>query len=363
MWILLIVWSAWAVMITWYMRKVLNKELAYLDLMPINENIKCPGAARYDAIGLNHWSIYLNAIFLMPIKLCLGMSLFVFQSLVCITVGLIYRVSPKNNQSPRGRIYNLLSTGIFTLLVNTMLFCFGITTQKRKLRIRDLLPGYTSKKAFNNPAIVISNHVSFLEIFYFMGLGMSFLSKKSVSKIPLMGPVCTTIQSIYVDRDSEEARKNATEAIQARVSRIERHGDMLPLLVFPEGTTSNGRTVLKFKRGAFETNTPLKIFSVRFESSSGVLPATVGMTTLQSILLLFTTTNIHMHVNEFEDLLDPEWVYTTQKVNPSDEHAWEKVAEVAKHLISKTGGFYESENSFREICEFEKEAVEKWNPK
>jgi len=38
-----------------------------------------------------------------------------------------------------------------------------------------------------------------------------------------------------------------------------------PLCVFPEGTTSNNKHILSFKKGCFEYNVPLKVACLKYE--------------------------------------------------------------------------------------------------
>jgi len=41
--------------------------------------------------------------------------------------------------------------------------------------------------------------------------------------------------------------------------------DTYPLMIYPEGTVSNGRSILEFKNGAFESLCPITVYSLRYE--------------------------------------------------------------------------------------------------
>jgi len=41
---------------------------------------------------------------------------------------------------------------------------------------------------------------------------------------------------------------------------------MIPLNIFPEGTTSNGLCLLSFKKGIFKPLMPLKILCIKYEN-------------------------------------------------------------------------------------------------
>jgi lysophosphatidylcholine acyltransferase / lyso-PAF acetyltransferase len=79
----------------------------------------------------------------------------------------------------------------------------------------------------------------------------SFLSKEENSRLPIVAQVANSIQSLYLKRgDSKENRAKSIQAIQQRQIDAEQ-GKFPPLLIFPEGATTNGSCLLQFKKGAF----------------------------------------------------------------------------------------------------------------
>ena len=54
--------------------------------------------------------------------------------------------------------------------------------------------------------------------------------------------------------------------IEERVERFNQ--TKIHLIIFPEGTTSNGQAVLGFKRGAFASLSPLKVFCLKYNRRS-----------------------------------------------------------------------------------------------
>lgn len=59
------------------------------------------------------------------------------------------------------------------------------------------------------------------------------------------------IDSIFIPRaGTPEEREKVIEVIKERQEIIETTGKFTQLLIFPEGTTTNGSSVVKFKKGA-----------------------------------------------------------------------------------------------------------------
>jgi 1-acyl-sn-glycerol-3-phosphate acyltransferase len=65
-------------------------------------------------------------------------------------------------------------------------FGFGIV-KKRKFSILDFLSDYEPLQDTTIAPIIVSNHTSFLDVFYYWMENTSFLAKASVSDIPLLG--------------------------------------------------------------------------------------------------------------------------------------------------------------------------------
>jgi 1-acyl-sn-glycerol-3-phosphate acyltransferase len=92
------------------------------------------------------------------------------------------------------------------------------------------------------PFLLVANHLSYVDILVLASrLGCVFVSKAEVRGWPLLGPICRTLGTIFIDR---EARRDIPRVIAA----IERElGAGRGVALFPEGTSSAGRTVEPFK--------------------------------------------------------------------------------------------------------------------
>lgn len=104
--------------------------------------------------------------------------------------------------------------------------------------------------------LLAANHISLLDGFLIAALTpCSFTGRADVDAWPVLGWVTRTLGYLGVDRE----RRTATAALVRGIQDRLREG--VPVVVFPEGTTSHGPGLLPLKTGAFEavaqTNFPV----------------------------------------------------------------------------------------------------------
>ena len=111
--------------------------------------------------------------------------------------------------------------------------------------------------SINSPILLISNHASYLDIIILGSLfKTSFIAKKEISKWPLLGILAKLQNTIFIDR--------RVSSLKNQENQIIKHlNEKKNLVIFPEGTSSDGNRVLPFKSSLFnifERNLNSKIF-------------------------------------------------------------------------------------------------------
>jgi 1-acyl-sn-glycerol-3-phosphate acyltransferase len=102
------------------------------------------------------------------------------------------------------------------------------------------------KPAKQGPALIVSNHVSWLDIVILSALApVSFVAKREVNGWPFFGSLARLQRTVFVDRDRRHRTGDARDEMQERL----KSGDILVL--FAEGTSSDGAKVLPFKSSFF----------------------------------------------------------------------------------------------------------------
>lgn len=98
----------------------------------------------------------------------------------------------------------------------------------------------------SHPVLYVANHCSYFDIVVLGAmLNASFVAKKEVGDWPVIGPMARYAGTVFVERRARQS-KNQRDELSARLD--ESHHS---LILFPEGTSSNGQRVLPFKSALF----------------------------------------------------------------------------------------------------------------
>jgi lyso-ornithine lipid O-acyltransferase len=126
--------------------------------------------------------------------------------------------------------------------------------------------------------VVVSNHLSYLDILLYSSVRpFVMVAKTEVRRWPLMGWITSRAGTVYVERGGGP---KTWPAVNAAMAEAYRSG--LPVLFFPEGTTTDGAGVLPFRRGLFHSVLnnwiPLRTAALRYSLENKAVNgrATVG---------------------------------------------------------------------------------------
>jgi 1-acyl-sn-glycerol-3-phosphate acyltransferase len=95
--------------------------------------------------------------------------------------------------------------------------------------------------------ILVSNHVSYLDILVLGSLRpLSFVAKSDVRQWPALGWLVKQAGTVFVDRSKRTDVRRVTLEIAGKVK------SGVGVILFPEGTSSDGRSVLPFRNSLLE---------------------------------------------------------------------------------------------------------------
>jgi 1-acyl-sn-glycerol-3-phosphate acyltransferase len=125
---------------------------------------------------------------------------------------------------------------------------------------------------------VVSNHLSYLDILLYSSVQpFVMVAKTEVRGWPLLGWLTAQAGTVYVERGGGPKTYPGVNRAMAEAYR-----SGLPVLFFPEGTTTDGVAVLPFRRGLFhsvlDNGVPLRTVALRYtlEGDAVNREATVG---------------------------------------------------------------------------------------
>ena len=128
----------------------------------------------------------------------------------------------------------------------------------------------TEKIQKDQAYVIISNHLSILDIILLNNLGCNFrwISKAENLRVPILGLSMKMARYIEVERGNKESvlrmMEKAVDTLQKNIS----------IMIFPEGTRSKTTATLPFKTGAFQLalKTDKPVLPVIVEGTGKVLP-------------------------------------------------------------------------------------------
>lgn len=154
----------------------------------------------------------------------------------------------------------------------------------RRLRVDVVVRG--APAATGGPVLIVANHVSWLDVYVLNTIaGSRYVAKAEVATWPLAGAITRGFRTIFLRRGSIRDAKRVKDVVATALRDGER------VVVFPEGTTTDGAAVARFHAAMFQAavdaGVPVQAVAIRYRRDDGVrdhAAAFVGdMTFLESL--------------------------------------------------------------------------------
>jgi len=116
--------------------------------------------------------------------------------------------------------------------------------------------------------LLVSNHLSYLDIIVLSSIHPCiFVAKRDVARWPLFGWLAYAAGTIFVDRERRFSSPKAVDVVRKAVRSAS------VVVLFPEGTSSDGSTVLPFKSALLESavqlRSPIAAASIDYSLDNG----------------------------------------------------------------------------------------------
>ena len=277
---------------------------------------------RFDYPYWSKYKLYLGAIFLVPWRLILIICC-VVSCFFTVKISLIGANLNKPILGIRRKMIHLFSS----TLCRSILFIAGIyKINVVREKIEKYIPNYQTKDKNQKAPMVICNHVSWVDTLCMISiLCPSFVAKEEVSHIPVVGFVAKALQALFVDRESRSDKDLIMKKIQERCTLFKNCDGLPQLLIFPEGTNTNGKSMLHFKRGAFNNYENLQVICLEYQQQPfNLMIDDLGIGT--DILMALCWWKHHLTVHVF-DVFNPEYL------GLKGDDDWEKYASVVQKMM------------------------------
>ncbi len=164
---------------------------------------------------------------------------------------------------------------------------------------------FTVEGHFPKRGVLISNHTGYLDILAYAAMNpVVYCAKGEMENWPLIGWITTMVGTVFVDRGAGGSAERAVKGMHAAAKAG------IPVVFFPEGTTSNGQQVLEFKTGllakSLEAQQPITVafisYTLEKDNGPGITVTDdvafwgVDASMLKHIFKMVSLSGVHGHV-------------------------------------------------------------------
>ena len=324
----------------------------FLDSMPqirdprLMNDTRYPAFTRSDQKGFNKNKLLVGAIFTLPLRFGIIVFGFVARALGMRLLAVL--MGTKDWSKERTVVSEKAVNWIlrFCTVIAMWLFTFG--RHSRKLVKLDMTkyPKLRLKPRSARASFLVSNHVAVLDQVWFMCLeyGLAFVAKASMLKVPFLGFEMKMTQCLGFDRTSPEGRETLLKELGKRNEDIQAGKRFAPLVIYPEGTTTNGKCVIEFKKGAFYHLAPIRVVGLKYWGNFH--PSLVFMKQFNSFLIMLSQLDTRTECWEVDGVIEP-----------APGISYQEYLQEVRRIYVEDLGFQDSSNTFQEKMQFEGPAM------
>ena len=232
----------------------------------------------------------------------------------------------------------------------------GIEVVKKNLPYEEVYKKYLGEDYFSEYndkySLIVSNHTGFYDIVLNMSINSAgFLAKYDTKDYLLVGTIAQGINCLFVKRESQEDRARIFVELEQRQKDFYEGKILSPLCIFPEGTTTNGKYILKFKKGAFYSLLPIKpqiiLLDDDLDYSVAIGVGSTGFNYFRSLCYF----GCKMYLCELPVIKPTEFMW--QNFSHLGTEKWEIFAEVTRKIMCEISKLKPSNKTFRDSKNYE----------
>ena len=234
----------------------------------------------------------------------------------------------------------------FFLIVN------GVTVYEKHLPYEQVYkkylgPNYDLKNQ-DNFSLIICNHIGFFEVVVNMiKYSAGFISAEQVANYWFIGNIAKAMNCLFLTREKSSNRREIFQQLEERQKRYYEKTLLSPLVLFPEGTTTCGRHILKFKKGAFYALLPIKpeIFNIFQEDEFHLAIGASSVVTNYMRMYAYFRHRVYF-VSDLPVVQPTDYMW--ENWSHLGKEKWEIYAEVVRSMLSEIGNLKLSDKNYRD---------------
>jgi len=192
----------------------------------------------------------LCSIILVPPKVCLAL-LVAFLIWLSSRLGLLFRDPATWDDQPQRGWRAFFQNCMWTISGYIIFYALGFRVEI----VGQQAPRNTA------PVLVVAPHSSFLDVFVISLCYASPVARIENKTTPVLWAPQAVGHTIFVDRRSVASRASAMDTIVGRA----RSPQAWPqIFIFTEGTTTNGKALVRFQTGGFKPGVPVQPVTIRY---------------------------------------------------------------------------------------------------
>ena len=293
---------------------------------------------------LNFWKLWIGGFLNFPYKFIISFFIATSMKFHLQLVNYFY----PNSETDLSQ-WKKMKFGI-SFWANFFLFANGIHLVNKKVDCEKVYKKYLGEDydfSDDKYSLIISNHIGFFDVVVLMAkYSVGLMAKIDVKDYYFVGPIATAMHCLYIKRESSEERKKIFDQLEERQKLFYEGKFLAPLAMFPEGTTTCGRNILKFKKGTFYALLPVKpVIINHYQESNYHLSIGAGSAVL-SYIKNFCHSIATLYFIEMPIIKPTKFMF--ERYGHLGNEKWEIYAEVVRKIYSEIGHLEESTFGLRD---------------
>lgn len=294
---------------------------------------------------VNIITLFLGVVFFGLIRLLI--------IIICATI-ITYKIMIRKKKGKLTKEDIQYIRNITKSLTSFFLKVSGVNVDKKRLPDEKVLPLY--QKYFGPEYKIdydakfccyISNHTGFYDLLLAMSFyGCGFVGKEEIGDTIVFGKLSKALDSILVNRNNTGSKNNTLDEIVERQKDFIEGKPVIPFMIYPEGTTSAGRHILRFKKGAFISLMPIKATILQPNLSNSYHLSCGGCDVAMNFARSLTQLYVKAEYIELPIIIPNEYMY--QNFSHLGKDKWEIFAEVTREIMLELGGFKKSNRGIKD---------------